>query len=441
MLDPSIEKRVQSLVFTGFASLPSARIVRLRGIGSQWLAKVLPHIAFGRERREVALQLLLTPSGLKALGATEGQIRAIGSKEFELGMTSPQTRLRLGDVGDAASQWTWSDRRHEVSLIIYGPDPAATKSMLERMTSEVTIEGELEIRMPHNGREPFGFQDGISNIRLERPGTKVSDGVPDGDLLLGNEDSTGWTSEVGPLGLNGSLVVVRELQQDVQGFWRFWTECAEGDTQRAVFLASKAVGRWPNGMPIEPGQECEPELQRSALDVRSFAGDPKGVGCPFGSHVRRTNPRDTLVESPQVSFDVTALHRIMRRGRIYGPTAPNMWYPAPLRSVMGTNDEVPPDAERGLMFVGLCSDLRRQFEFIMHNWVNFPKHANLLDEVDPLFAQMHTSRVFTMQTKTFPCFVEGVGGWIRARGGAYYLLPSRAALELLADCESTADPA
>ena len=51
--------------------------------------------------------------------------------------------------------------------------------------------------------------------------------------------------------------------------------------------------------------------------------DPEGFGCPFGSHTRRGNPRDTLGEDPVEALKLTKRHRLIRRGRSYGPRAAN----------------------------------------------------------------------------------------------------------------------
>ena len=50
--------------------------------------------------------------------------------------------------------------------------------------------------------------------------------------------------------------------------------------------------------------------------------DPLGVGCPVGSHVRRANPRDALApnkDERQTLLNAANNHRILRRGRKYGP--------------------------------------------------------------------------------------------------------------------------
>ena len=68
-----------------------------------------------------------------------------------------------------------------------------------------------------------------------------------------------------------------------------------------------------------------PEHDDSSLaDSNSFtyhATDASGMRCPIGAHVRRSNPRDSLDPQPgsQASIAVGKRHRILRRGREYGP--------------------------------------------------------------------------------------------------------------------------
>ena len=47
--------------------------------------------------------------------------------------------------------------------------------------------------------------------------------------------------------------------------------------------------------------------------------DTDGSKCPFGSHLRRTNPRDNFEDNGvKESLRLTRRHRIMRRARLYG---------------------------------------------------------------------------------------------------------------------------
>ena len=68
-------------------------------------------------------------------------------------------------------------------------------------------------------------------------------------------------------------------------------------------------------------------------------------------------------------------HRILRRGREYGPELlpENALTPAP-----------PDDPERGLHFICLNANISRQFEFLQNAWTTNTKFSGLTGESDPL---------------------------------------------------------
>ncbi|MFP4540427.1 MAG: Dyp-type peroxidase [Opitutales bacterium] len=422
---------IQALVFTGLGSLQKTRVVWLRDLQLRWLRAVLPELAYGRGRFDPAVQLLLTASGARQLGASDEEVTALG-REFAHGMTHPPSRLRLGDRGAHDPMgFRWTDAEHEGALLLYGNEGGVLDALSEQLTQGVSVSRSAEVYLPPSGREPFGFLDGITRVHIARPDQSRPDAIPAGAFVFGHSDHTGAVPDGGPLGHNGSLVILRELAQDVRAFWDYFLAQADGKEREAILLAAKAIGRWPNGMPLLPGQTEEPPFDQDALDFASFAHDRTGSGCPFGSHVRRANPRDGLVDSSTLSQQISAQHTLLRRGRLFGPPAPSDWYPGPLREAMPVAGDATSVAARGLFFVALCTDIRRQFEFVTQNWLMAPKFAGLYNEVDPLLAHADTSREFSIQTDSFCRHLEGVGGWVRPRGGGYYLLPGRGALERL----------
>lgn len=432
VLDESTREKLQSLVFTGFGSLPRTTVLRLDGIDKAWLGAVLPHVTFGRSKVPIAVQVLLTARGLAALDVPPETIRELGLV-FQHGMTSESSSRRLGDkVSYPSEHWEWTDLDHDAMLLVYHSEDGLEPDLETALTGSARILGRKTLRRPEFDREHFGFLDGLSNVRLAKTDPPEADVVPDGEIVIGRENQTGLLDERGPLGVDGTFVVVRELDQDVRSHWAFWLEAAGGDPDEAVYLAAKAVGRWPNGMPIRTGQTREPAAVEADQEIRTFRDDPHGTGCPFGSHIRRANPRDTLVSDPEISEGISALHRIMRRGRVYGPPAPADFYPETLRDQVANGPPEQADEARGLMFICLCGNLRRQFEFLQQNWIKAPKFANLLNDVDPLFANETTSQSMCIPTDGFNRYVDGVGGWVSVRGGAYLLMPSKPVLERLA---------
>src|SRR5262249_19698828 len=143
------------------------------------------------------------------------------------------------------------------------------------------------------------------------------------------------------LGLNGTYLVMRQLEQDVRGFWQFLHEQSGGNFSEADKLGAKIVGRTRAGDPLLPiGGQPIPGTDPNSARQNQFIyeADPVGAKCPFGAHIRRTNPRNSdfpeqhigLLSKLMIMFgfgprgfydDLTSsvrFHRILRRGREYG---------------------------------------------------------------------------------------------------------------------------
>ena len=179
------------------------------------------------------------------------------------------------------------------------------------------------------------------------------------------------------------------------------------------------VGRWPSGAPLALAPDADDPSLADANDFAYHDDDPRGVRCPVGSHIRRSNPRDSLDPDPgsDRSFEINRRHRIVRRGREYGP-------PLPLEQALAEPDS----AERGLHFICLNANIARQFEFVNHTWLNNTKFGELYDDADPFFAP----GCFTIPTDGVRERVIDVPRFVFVKGGAYFFLPGMAALRSLA---------
>ncbi len=124
------------------------------------------------------------------------------------------------------------------------------------------------------------------------------------------------------------------------------------------------------------------------------------------------------------STDVGKRHRLVRRGRAFGP---------PIDPDAALDEDPAQSPERGLHFLALCSDIARQFEFISHTWAMNPSFAGLLDDADPLLGG-HIARgtSFTVQGEPVRRRHPGVPAFVTPRGGAYFFLPGGRALRYLA---------
>ena len=394
----------------------------------------------GRPRCNVNIGF--TASGLRKLA---GSIAHFGDA-FSEGIDGQAHRSRLlGDIErNAPEGWRWGGAGHRVDVLL----------MLFAETSEALEEEMAELLPPAadamhevarvtatalrdmNQHEHFGFKDGISQPILK--GTTDAERFPEsihitavGEFVLGYadssgravgvEDATGRTvpfpaaGRIADFGRNGTYLVARHLQQYVDRFQSAMLERTRidgrDDVEAATRLASKIIGRWPDGTPLVPyANEYDNEFL--------FSEDPYGQGCPIGAHIRRANPRDTF-DNHALSPEPRNNRRLLRRGRSYGP-----------------RPGARPDEERGLLFLCLNASIERQFEFIQQNWINNPAFAGLQDEEDPLVGSTYRRALrggtVTIGSVPAPVCVRGLPDFVTVKGGEYFFLPGLTALAGLA---------
>ena len=241
------------------------------------------------------------------------------------------------------------------------------------------------------------------------------------------------------VGRNGAYLVFRKLAQDVPAFWQYCRSQAEslpstgGATATPEFVGAKMVGRWRSGAPLAVCPFADdPTLADDPNKVNDFlyaAADPHGFGCPVGAHIRRANPRDMLSTlDPDHSKTTVNHHRILRRGRPYGPPYEN---PA----------EAEEDGQkRGLLFFCINASIARQFEFVQQTWLTDPKFARFWNEPDPLTGNADSpsgtgpaTAEFTIPQATLRLRLQNVPRFVTVAAGAYLFLPGLAALRVLTE--------
>jgi len=456
------QRDIQAIVFTGYPKNPYAMYLLLEvldaGRARRYLARVADALTTGEPRTYGATtNLALTADGLRALGLPERSL-ATFSREFREGMSGAEHRSRiLGDTDDSApEQWLWGARGAPVHLMLmlFAPDEAQLVNARE--ASRADYAGALRevfvrdtVTLPER-REHFGFADGIAQPRIagsegERPDVAA---IQPGEFIFGypNEyDKTPVSPSVArgldaarhlspvlgaggaadrDLGRNGSYLVVRQLEQRVDAFWSAMADYARDgagavDEQEAIRLASKCVGRWPSGAPLVATPDRDDPALRNANDFMYAKEDPNGQACPIGAHIRRTNPRDSLEPGPEASLRVVDRHRILRRGRSYGKPLAPFAHESKL-------------AERGLFFICVNANIRRQFEFIQQTWSNNTKFGGLYEDKDPLTGDQPVSGgTYTIPGLPVRRRLEKLARFVRVRGGAYFFLPSVHAVRFL----------
>jgi deferrochelatase/peroxidase EfeB len=248
------------------------------------------------------------------------------------------------------------------------------------------------------------------------------------------------------LGKNGSYLVIRQLAQDVAAFdesvKEAATQCANDHRvppdlngwQREQWVAAKMVGRWRDGTslvryPHRPGTGWSTKPDRGAngpIPVEPDNGfllgaeDPVGHRCPFGAHIRRANPRETMTPGSMQQLEINNRHRILRVGRRYEA------------------DKQGGEKEEGLFFMCLNGELERQFEFIQQTWVMAMQFMGVENEVDSILGRgkkkvgpARKLARLTIPTPNGPIYLQGLRDVVTVRGGGYFFLPSKSALAWL----------
>jgi deferrochelatase/peroxidase EfeB len=527
---------IQAIAKTGFVSLKAASYMLLRvgepSAARQWLRGLAPAIVRRSNDNETdetrdaekvsdekTCQIAFTAAGLRELGVEKAIIERFSPEFFE-GMAGNENRSRrLGDIGvNAPAEWKWGvgDREPHILLILLAIDAKQLKTLVDDMLEQAERSGlstiELLTTSDMGGLEPFGFADGGSQPsfdwdRPRTPGTKADRDYTNllalGELLLGYRNEYGllterpwlapdqknaamlrkdmYSSDRRDLGLNGSYLVFRQLDQDVLQFWRWVASEATRVGVKMEEFAESMVGRRLDGKPLSDltlGRPI-PGVKPSDADINSFLydTDPDGLSCPLGAHIRRANPRtgdapggrqgplDNLLgmlgltvrhdRAPTSSTlpwprnttvwpfarsedDAVAsarFHRIVRRGREYGEKI----------TPRDALDRSKPDLQAGIHFICLNANIARQFEFIQSAWIASAKFAALTGEQDPLLGNRESFPTTPLAdppecTDGFsrpgapPDFrhSKGLPQFVTVRGGAYFFLPSLTALKWIA---------
>jgi Dyp-type peroxidase family len=424
-----------------------------------WLSTLIDSITTAIHPKDnkpkTCLNIALTWKGLIGFGIPKDLFQNF-PHEFVAGMNRPEAALILGDIGDSSSEhWLYgADKTPPVHVLVllYAETSPALQTLFDRTCGLAALGGGLKVVMEQDSvrkqgdrSEPFGFRDGISQPPVKgllRRGKLAEDPVETGEFVLGYENELGqytpiptvdaWHDLDGYLpghhrlpvnlrafGLNGTYLVFRRLAQDVKGFWDFVDNEAQGNSHRRELFAAKLIGRWKTGSPLVLTPDA-PGAKHSN-DFLYMSDDPDGLKCPFGAHVRRANPRDSLLVMPTwKSLQLSRRHRIVRRGRKYCEPA---------------KDSTPenPRYNQGIHFIALNADLRRQFEFIQQTWLNSSTFNGLDRDKDPIVGDNDGTGQFTEQSNPVPHHVFGLQRFVKVEGGAYFFLPGIRSLKFLAN--------
>jgi deferrochelatase/peroxidase EfeB len=382
------------------------------------------------------LNVGLTFNGLAALGVDAALL-----DEFDAIFKAGPAGDALGDVAgtpsDPSGWWegrfTTADLHCMVHIYVRADAALATATDSVRAlaaahgVTELIARGDggvLDARSLGGAKLHFGYTDGISHPDICWDDVSDTPGqINFRNFLLGYATAEyGSAPESGPaadLVRDSAYGAFRWIHQDVAGFNRFLAEQAPklfpslpaADAQE--LLAAKLMGRWRDGTPLVLSPE-HPNPALAASNDFGYGTDADGSRCPFSAHIRVVNPRDEPLDPV-----VGTVPRIIRRGMPYGP-----W-------LDGTSDD---GADRGVMGIFLCADLRRQV-YTLTGWIKQNDFSPVFDADRRVQDALVANRAVpgTHQTFSVPGAgsIAGLPDFVHTKGTAFLLYPSGSTLRAL----------
>jgi deferrochelatase/peroxidase EfeB len=305
----------------------------------------------------------------------------------------------------------------------------------------------------------FGYRDGLSRIGIEgwTERNAPQELLPSsrhklGEFVLGHVADSGadpwvagpglrvWPDTVRSFFHNGSFGVLQQIVQDVDAFEDYVSKAAKRIGVSVREVKGKLCGRYPEGQPLAVPGSTDPTADFD------YSADLTGVGCPFGSHVRRMNPR---LHRPRSAKPWEAPDRppaagtahfsrarpLLRRGLPYGPAAWDQPEPVP-------GEPVPckPVPERGLIGHFFCASIEDQFEHLLGEWGDrVPLGSDDRGGArDPLIGA-HERRdgrfEIPQPSDARSVFLRDLRPFVRTAGAAYLFYPSLTTLSAIARSE------
>jgi deferrochelatase/peroxidase EfeB len=401
---------------------------------------------------DYCLNVGITWPGMIALEVKE-LVPTISFKSFGAFTAGAAERANLvGDTGPGAPEnWigAFGKGSDHVLVTLHALCPQAMTSYSDRLSALFAEGGAFRETWRQDGMALIGMQDG-----KPVPTSKVHFGYTDGIsmttihggperyppdhqqpcepwLFVLRDDAESYlVPEPRELGLNGSFACFKMIVTDVVGFENFLQ--SNKDKIDPELLAAKICGRWRNGVPLSLSPDTDspangiPHEQLNNYEYVNAdgSGDPKGLRCPVGAHMRRINPRGQPVTGQNQPGGSNNIHRLIRRGMPYGPVY---------------DPRQPYDGiERGLLGYFINASIENQYEFVLSQWVNDSAFAGAVrlhpQSKDPMIGtQDPTTSIFVIpQTNGVPPIkVTGFSTFITTKAAAYVFLPSVTAIKFI----------
>jgi deferrochelatase/peroxidase EfeB len=383
------------------------------------------------------------------------RVPALSFKSFAAFVAGAAARASLvGDIGASAPQnWigafgTGSDH---VLVTLHAMSPDAMKTYSDRLsalfpqgnafqeiwrTDGMALMQIVDDKPVLTSKVPFGYTDGISMTTIrggpERYTQDHQEPCEPWLFLLQDEAENYFVPEPRELGLNGSFAVFKMIETDVVGFENFLQ--SNKDKIDPELLAAKLCGRWRNGVPLALSPETDSPPGGIPLEqLNNFeyvnadgSGDPRGLRCPVGAHMRRVNPRGQPITGQSQAGGSNNTHRLIRRGLPYGPAYD------PTQPYDGI--------ERGILGYFINSSIENQYEFVLGHWVNDSEFAGAVrlnpKAKDPMIGTQDPSEsifVIPQANGAPPIKITGFSSFIKTKAAAYCFLPSITAIKFISN--------
>ncbi|HEY5376121.1 MAG TPA: hypothetical protein VIK01_20715 [Polyangiaceae bacterium] len=350
---------IQGIVLHGYCRERFARYHLLTfGAGQprQMLTRLVSDICTANEpRAKIRRNLALTVSGLRGLGLGDPELAQF-SREFRQGMAHPERSLALGDVADESPEhWDFG-----------GPNTPPIDALWMTFAASAV---ELDEASEHHERVFARF--GLT--------AQVQDAV----LTPALRDHLGY--EMKPALVTSPAArrrAKRALGEFVLGELDAVGERASGPLV-PIKLSRRPMPDWVRAKNALNFGRNGSYLVLRKLQLNALAARPDELA--LAEHVWRAR-------GPEAAL----ANRLIRRSRPYGAS----------------------DDARGLWFVALNADIRRQFELVQQSYFNAPL-AGTASERDPFVGRVPGR--------------PGERRLARLRGGGYFFLPSLRALNYLAE--------
>jgi deferrochelatase/peroxidase EfeB len=407
-----------------------------------------------RRKPDYCLNLGITWPGLAALEIRD-RVPSLSFKSFGAFVAGAAERAKLvGDTGASDPQhWSggFGTGRDHVMITLHAISPEAMTSYSDRLCvlfaegsafREIWRADGMALMEVRDGvtvptfKVHFGYTDGISMTTIrggpERYHRDHQQPCEPWLFVLLNEAENYFVPEPRELGLNGSFAVFKMIETDVVGFEQYLQ--SNKDKIDPELLAAKVCGRWRNGVPLalspetdSPARGISPEQLNDFEYVNADgSGDPRGLRCPVGAHMRRINPRGQPVTGQGQPGGSNNTHRLIRRGIPYGPAYD------PAQPYDGI--------ERGLLGYFINSSIENQYEFVLGHWVNDSEFAGAVrlhpKSKDPMIGTQDPSEsifVIPRASGAPPIKITGFSSFITTKAAAYCFLPSITAIKFIAN--------